>query len=264
MVLRNSMTPELLREDHGKVCVLTLNRPGARNALSDSLLASLQAAFTNIKDDPAIHVVVLNANGPGFCAGHDLKEVLGKEKHGQFEDLFDRCTAVMQAIKQLPQPVIAAVNGVATAAGCQLVATCDLAVASEDALFGTPGVNIGLWCSTPMVAVSRAVNQKAAMEMLLTGDMIDAESAVRHGLVNRVVPHDALMEETMALAERIASKSRLVVGLGKQAFYKQGEMELGDAYAYASKVMTHNMLKADAAEGIGAFVEKRQPIWSNS
>jgi enoyl-CoA hydratase/carnithine racemase len=212
MVLRNSMTPELLREDHGKVCVLTLNRPGARNALSDSLLASLQAAFTNIKDDPAIHVVVLNANGPGFCAGHDLKEVLGK----------------------------------------------------EDALFGTPGVNIGLWCSTPMVAVSRAVNQKAAMEMLLTGDMIDAESAVRHGLVNRVVPHDALMEETMALAERIASKSRLVVGLGKQAFYKQGEMDLDDAYAYASKVMTHNMLKADAAEGIGAFVEKRQPIWSNS
>lgn len=263
MLLRNFASQDLLREDLGKIALLTLNRPEARNALSDSLLAALQAALDDLRDDPAIHVVVLRANGPGFCAGHDLKEILAKPDPDDIDDLLLRCTAVMTAIKEMPQPVIAAVHGVATAAGCQLVATCDLAVASEEARFGTPGVNIGLWCSTPMVAVSRAVSQKAAMEMLLTGDTIDAESALRFGLVNRVVPHAALMQETMALAEKIASKSRLVVGLGKGAFYRQSEMNTADAYDYARDVMLHNIHKEDATEGMGAFVEKRAPRWRN-
>jgi enoyl-CoA hydratase/carnithine racemase len=263
MVLRNAAAQDLLREDLGKIALLTLNRPEARNALSHSLLAALQANLRDIKDDPNIHVVVLRANGPSFCSGHDLKELLAHPEREFCEELLGQCTATMKAIKDLPQPVIAAVHGVATAAGCQLVATCDLAVASERARFGTPGVNIGLWCSTPMVAVSRSVGPKAAMEMLLTGDLIDADHALRVGLLNRVVPHDSLMDETLALAEKIASKSRLVVGLGKEAFYRQTEMEIADAYSYARDVMVHNMLKDDASEGIGAFVQKRVPVWSN-
>tara|TARA_R110002073_G_scaffold29461_7_gene92762 strand:+ start:1365 stop:2159 length:795 start_codon:yes stop_codon:yes gene_type:complete len=264
MALRNSDAQDLLREDHGKIAVLTLNRPDARNALSESLLASMQTALDDLKDDPAIHVVVLRGEGPGFCSGHDLKELAGSRDASYFESLLARCSKMMTTIKQLPQPVIAAVHGIATAAGAQLVATCDLAIASNDARFATPGTNIGLWCSTPMVAVSRSVSQKAAMEMLLTGDLIDADTAFRFGLINRVVPQKSLMDEVMALAEKLAAKSRLVLGLGKEAFYRQGEMDIADAYAYASDVMVHNMMKKDAVEGIDAFLNKRQPVWSNS
>jgi len=263
MILRNSGPQELLREDVGKVALLTLNRAEARNALSESLLSEMLAALEEIRKDGSIHVVVLRATGPAFSAGHDLKEVITNRDREFYERLFAKCTEAMTAIQELPQPVIAAVQGVATAAGCQLVATCDLAIASDQARFATPGVNIGLWCSTPMVAVSRAVSQKAAMEMLLTGDLIDAPTAQSFGLINRVVPHDSLMDETMALAEKIANKSRLVVGLGKEAFYRQAEMKRDDAYAYATEIMTHNVLKDDAAEGIGAFVEKRDPSWTN-
>ncbi len=216
-----------------------------------------------IRDNTEIHVVVLRANGPGFCAGHDIREVLDNHDRDYYDALFARCSRMMTTIKELPVPVIGAVQGTAMGAGAQLVANCDLVVASDEARFATPGVNIGLWCSTPMVAVSRSVGQKAAMEMLLTGDMIDAETALRFGLVNRVVPHEALMDETMTLAEKIASRSRLVVGLGKEAFYRQSEMELADAYRYASDVMSHNMMKDDALEGLNAFLEKRQPRWSN-
>jgi enoyl-CoA hydratase/carnithine racemase len=263
MPLRNAATQDLLREDIGRIALLTLNRPEARNALSGALVDALKRELDQIRDDASVHVVVLRATGPVFSAGHDLKEVLANRCPDFYADLFERCTGTMTAIKTLPQPVIAAVQGVATAAGCQLVAMCDLAVASEQARFGTPGVNIGLWCSTPMVALSRAVNRKAAMEMLLTGDLFDAEDALRFGLVNKVVPHDELMAETMALAAKIAAKSRLVVGLGKEAFYRQDEMDMADAYRYAADVMAHNILKDDAAEGIGAFVQKRQPAWTN-
>lgn len=264
MVLRNDAIDVLLREDLGKVAVLTLNRPEARNALSEDMLSSLQNALDEVRDNTSVHVVVLRANGPGFCAGHDIREVLDNHNREYYDALLAQCTAMMTSLKQLPVPVIAAVQGSAMGAGAQLAATCDLVVASEAARFATPGVNIGLWCSTPMVAVSRSVGQKAAMEMLLTGDMIDAEAAQRFGLVNRVVPHDSLMDETMALAEKIASRSRLVVGLGKEAFYRQREMELADAYSYTSDVMAHNMMKDDAVEGLNAFLEKRQPGWTNS
>ena len=264
MSLQNSPARELLREDHGKVAILTLNRPNARNALSQSLLDALQKELDELRDDMSIHVVVLKAEGPAFCSGHDLKELSSTRDPDYFDDLLVRCTRMMTSIKQLPQPVIASVHGVASAAGAQLVATCDLAIASEEARFATPGVNIGLWCSTPMVAVSRSVGQKAAMEMLLTGDLFDADSALQFGLVNRVVPAADLDKEVMALADKLASKSRLVLGLGKEAFYRQGEMDVADAYAYASDVMVHNIMKNDAVEGIGAFLQKRQPVWSNN
>jgi len=264
MALRNDASDVLLREDLGKVALLTLNRPEARNALSEELLSALQGALDQIRDNTDLNVVILKASGPGFCAGHDIREVLDNRSRDYYDSLFAQCTAVMTAIKQLPVPVIAAVQGSAMGAGAQLAATCDLVVASTKARFATPGVNIGLWCSTPSVAVSRSVGQKAAMEMLLTGDMIDADTAQRYGLVNRVVPHEALMDETMALAEKIASRSRLVVGLGKEAFYRQSEMDIADAYRYTSDVMAHNMLKDDAVEGLNAFLEKRQPGWTNS
>lgn len=264
MALRNDASDVLLREDLGKIALLTLNRPEARNALSEDLLSALQAALDEIRDNTAVHVVVLRANGPGFCAGHDIREVLDNRDRAYYDALFAQCAAMMTSIKQLPVPVIAAVQGSAMGAGAQLAATCDLVIASEAARFATPGVNIGLWCSTPMVAVSRSVGQKAAMEMLLTGDMIDAEAAMRFGLVNRIVPVEALMDETMAMAEKIASRSRLVVGLGKEAFYRQSEMDLAEAYRYTSDVMVHNMLKDDAAEGLNAFLEKRQPEWTNN
>lgn len=263
MALHNGGANDLLREDRGKVAILTMNRPQARNALSESLLSALQAELDQIKDDAAIHVVVLRGEGPGFCAGHDLREVSATRSRAYYEWLLAKCTQVMETIKALPQPVIAAVHGIATAAGAQLAATCDMVVAADDARFATPGVNIGLWCSTPMVAVSRSVNQKAAMEMLLTGDLYDAETAQRFGLVNRVVPAASLLDEAMALADKIAAKSRLVISLGKEAFYRQGEMDRSDAYRYAADVMTHNLLKEDAAEGIEAFIEKREPKWRN-
>ena len=252
---------ELLRHDEGAVAWLTLNRPAARNALSVPLMSALDAALDLVEADLSIRVAVIAGAGPAFCAGHDLKEVRGADRPA-LEALFARCSRLMQRITTLRVPVIARVHGIATAAGCQLVATCDLAVAAETARFATPGVNIGLFCSTPMVALSRAVGRKAAMEMLLTGDMIGAADAVRHGLINRAVPDSGLDAEVRDLAARIAAKSRTVVGLGKGAFYRQAEMPLADAYAYASGVMVQNMAEPDAAEGIDAFLQKRAPVWA--
>ena len=258
----------LLREAIGPIAIVTLNRPQARNSLSEDLLAALSAELAAIAGDPGVRAVVLAANGPAFCAGHDMRELLARRAdpdggRAYFAQLMDQCCAVMLAIVRLPQPVIAAVQGAATAAGCQLVATCDLAVASAAAGFCTPGVNIGLFCSTPMVALSRDVSRKHAMEMLLTGDTISADEAKRIGLVNRVVARGQEREEAIALARKIASKSAATVKLGKEAFYAQNEMNLADAYRYASRVMTENMMMHDAAEGIGAFLEKRNPAWED-
>ncbi|MBC6439638.1 MAG: enoyl-CoA hydratase [Rhodospirillales bacterium] len=252
----------LLRDDAKGVARLTLNRPKQRNALSVGLMAALQDELDAIAADRAIHVVTIAGNGPTFCAGHDLKEIRANPGRGNYDDLFAQCSQLMTSIVTLPKPVIAQVHGIATAAGCQLVATCDLAVATTDARFATPGVNIGLFCSTPMVALSRNVARKQAMEMLLTGDMADAESAKAMGLVNRVVDADALADETLALARQIASKSPLTLAVGKEAFYRQLEMPLDDAYLYASTVMAENMMARDAEEGIDAFLEKRQPTWT--
>jgi len=249
----------------GAVLRLTMNRARARNALSRAMMSALQDAFdAAARDDSG--VIVLAAEGPAFCAGHDLKEMtaLRSESDGgraAFAAIFAQCSKLMQTIVHHPKPVIAEVQGIATAAGCQLVASCDLAVASESAQFATPGVNIGLFCSTPMVALSRNVSRKHAMEMLLTGELISADDAERLGLVNRVVAPDVLVSETMELAELIASKPRATVKTGKEAFYRQLEMPLTEAYDYASRVMTENMLHAEASEGICAFVEKREPKW---
>jgi enoyl-CoA hydratase/carnithine racemase len=258
------MTDILLRHGDGNIATLTLNRPAARNALSIGLMEALDAALAAIADDRSVHVVILAANGPAFCAGHDLREMRATPTRAAYEAVFALCSRLMQRIVRLPKPVIAEVQGVATAAGCQLVASADLAVAADTARFATPGVDIGLFCSTPMVALSRAVGRKAAMEMLLTGDMVPAGRARELGLVNRVVPPDGLRDATMALAAQIAAKSPLTVAIGKQAFYRQAEMDLGAAYDYASEVMTRNMLARDAAEGIDAFLGKRQPRWSGT
>ena len=260
--------PVLLREDVGEIAVLTLNRPEARNSLSDELLAALSHALAATGADRSVRVVVLAANGPAFCAGHDLKELTAHRSapdrgREHFHHVMDTCSAMMQAIVRLPKPVIAAVGGTATAAGCQLVASCDLAIASTAASFATPGVDIGLFCSTPMVALSRNVAPKHAMEMLLTGEAVSAEEARRIGLVNRVVPAGREREEAMALAREIASKSALTVKIGKEAFYRQLEMNLADAYAYAARTMVENMLARDAEEGIGAFIEMRSPQWQD-
>ena len=256
----------LLREDQGAIAILTLNRPKARNALSDALLAALQDAIDEIAQSKTIHVAVLKAHGSVFCAGHDLKEISSHRAEadgGQayFADLFARCSKLMQSIVRCPKPIIAAVEMTATAAGTQLVASCDLAVAGEDARFCTPGVNIGLFCSTPMVALSRNVGRKQAMEMLLLGDMIDAQQAVDFGLVNRAVPTEDVVAEAMGMAEQIAAKSPATVAIGKEAFYAQVERPLADAYDYAGKAMLENMLHADSQEGISAFLEKRDPKW---
>ena len=258
----------LLREDKDGIAVLTLNRPAARNSLSEALLESLGDALTAIAHERAVRAVVLAANGPAFSAGHDLKELNARRSdddrgRSYFKHIMGLCSGVMQQIVMLPQPVIAAVQATATAAGCQLVASCDLAVASHAAKFATPGVNIGLFCSTPMVALSRNVSRKHAMEMLLTGDMISADDALRIGLVNRVVAAGHEHKEAMKLAEKIAAKSALTVKTGKEAFYRQAEMPLADAYKYASEVMVENMLARDAEEGIGAFIEKRPPTWED-
>jgi enoyl-CoA hydratase/carnithine racemase len=260
--------PVLLREDAGEVAVLTLNRPQARNSLSEELMAALSDALAKIATDRSVRVVVLAASGSVFCAGHDLKELTAHRSapdrgREYFRHVMDSCSAMMQAIVRLPKPVIAAVNGTATAAGCQLVASCDLAVASTAASFATPGVDIGLFCSTPMVALSRNVAPKHAMEMLLTGEAVSAEAAQRIGLINRVVPAGREREEALALAREIAAKSALTVKIGKEAFYRQLEMNLADAYAYASQTMVENMLARDAEEGIGAFLEKRSPQWQD-
>ncbi|WP_395678772.1 enoyl-CoA hydratase [Inquilinus sp.] len=254
-------TAILLRQDADGVAVLTLNRPAARNALSLALMLALETELQAIRQDESVKVVVLAAAGPAFCAGHDLKELRADPGREHYEHIFAQCSALMLAITRLPKPVIAQVQGMATAAGCQLVATCDLAVAAAEARFATPGVNIGLFCSTPMVALSRAVGRKPAMEMLLTGEAVTADRARELGLVNRVVPADQLAGETMALAGRIADKSPLTLAIGKQAFYEQAELGLQAAYEYASEVMVRNMLARDAEEGIDAFLTKRPPVW---
>lgn len=260
--MTESQEPILLREVRDGLAILTLNRPKARNSLSTDLMAAIEGELENLQRlRNEVYVVILRGNGPAFCAGHDLKEMRRDPREEVFASLFAQCARVMTGIVRLPQPVIAEVHGIATAAGCQLVASCDLAVAARTARFATPGVNIGLFCSTPMVALSRNVGRKAAMEMLLTGDLVDAERAAVLGLVNRVVEPDALSAETEALAQQIASKSPLTVRIGKEAFYRQLEMGLDEAYAFTGKVMTQNMLTKDAEEGIDAFLEKRSPTW---
>jgi len=259
----------LLREDFaGGIAVLTLNRPQTRNSLSEAMLEALGDALTAIAHDRTVRAVVLAANGPAFCSGHDLKELSAHRAdadrgRGYFKHIMTACSTMMQQIVALPQPVIAAVQATATAAGCQLVASCDLAVASRDAKFATPGVNLGLFCSTPMVALSRNVARKHAMEMLLTGEMIAADEAKRIGLVNTVVAPGHERNAALALAKKIAAKSAVTVKIGKEAFYRQLEMPLADAYSYASEVMVENMLARDAEEGIGAFIEKREPKWED-
>jgi enoyl-CoA hydratase/carnithine racemase len=260
--------PVLLRERDGDVAVLVLNRPSARNSLSEALLAELSAAFADIAADRTVRAVVVAANGPAFSAGHDLKELTARRSDADrgrayFSTIMTMCSAMMQQIVNLPQPVIAAVQGPASAAGCQLVASCDLAIASEAAKFATPGVDIGLFCSTPMVALSRNVARKHAMEMLLTGEMISAEDAARIGLINRVVPAGQERAAALALARQIASKSSHTVKIGKEGFYRQAEMGLAEAYDYVSQVMVENLLSADAEEGICAFIEKRDPTWED-
>src|SRR3954471_1771685 len=258
--------PVLLRENVGPIAVLTLNRPAARNSLSEAMIAGLHAALNELRDDAGVRAVVIAANGPAFSAGHDMKELTARRTDADrgrayFAETMNACSAMMQAIVQLPKPVVAAVQGIATAAGCQLVASCDLAVASEAAGFATPGVDIGLFCSTPMVALSRNVPRKQAMEMLLTGEPVSAETARNIGLVNRVVPAGTEREAAIALAQQVALKSAYTVKLGKEAFYRQAEMSLAEAYRYAAEVMTENMMARDAEEGIGAFIEKRTPTW---
>jgi enoyl-CoA hydratase/carnithine racemase len=251
----------LLRSDAAGICTLTLNRPAQRNALSIALMETIIAELDRIKGDASVRVVIITGAGPSFCSGHDLKELRADPSRAHYEKTFKLCAAMMQRIIALPHPVIAAVHGIATAAGCQLVATCDLAVAAEEAHFATPGVNIGLFCSTPMVALSRAVPRKQAMEMLLTGDPIDAPTAMRLGLVNRLAPTPQVMEEALALAAEIVAKSPFTLKIGKQAFYRQAELGLAEAYDYASQVMTENMMALDAQEGIDAFLGKRKPEW---
>src|SRR3954447_23815262 len=258
----------LLRENSGPVAVLTLNRPAARNSLSETLLAMLGDELSSISTDTSVRAVVLAANGPAFCAGHDLKELTGRRSdpdggRAYFQHIMTTCSAMMQQIVMLPQPVIAAVQGIASAAGCQLVASCDLAVASAKAGFATPGVDIGLFCSTPMVALSRNVSRKHAMQMLLTGDIIAAEKAAAIGLVNEVVPAGHERARAIEMAQQFASKSSHVIGIGKAAFYRQIELPLAEAYDYASKVMTENMMARDAEEGICAFIDKRDPTWED-
>ncbi len=251
------------RNARGGVLRLTLNRPEARNALSIALMTALIEALGRAARDSETRVVVIAGAGPAFCAGHDLRELRQDRRREAYQHIFALCSELMLTIVRLPKPVIAEVHGVATAAGCQLVATCDLAVAAEEARFATPGVDIGLFCSTPMVALSRAVGRKAAMEMLLTGDLIDAAAARALGLVNRVVPREGLREAVDALAGQIAGKSSFVVKIGKEAFYRQAELDLAGAYRYAAEVMTTNMLAEDAGEGIDAFLGKRAPIWQD-
>jgi enoyl-CoA hydratase/carnithine racemase len=261
-------SPVLLRETLGSIAVLTLNRPASRNSLSERLIAELHAALKEIHDDTSVRAVVIAANGPAFSAGHDMKELTARRTDADrgrayFAQMMNSCSAMMQAIMQLPKPVVAAVQGVATAAGCQLVASCDLAIASEAATFATPGVDIGLFCSTPMVALSRNVPRKQAMEMLLTGEPVPAARARDIGLVNRVVAAGTERDAAIALAQKVALKSAYTIKLGKAAFYRQAEMSLADAYRYAAEVMTENMMARDAEEGIGAFIEKREPKWQD-
>ena len=250
----------ILFEQDGPIASVTMNRPEKRNALSLDHMQELIDCLKAIGKGKEAQIVVLAGNGPAFCAGHDLSEMVGRDPDF-YRHLFDVCCELMETIQEIPQPVIAQVHGVATAAGCQLAATCDLVVASEEARFATPGVKIGLFCSTPMVALSRSVGQKKSMEMLLTGEFISAEEALAEGLVNKVVPAEELGSQTRALAEKIAEASPLVVGVGKQAFYRQLDMSTEQSYAYTKEVMSFNASFADAQEGICAFLEKRKPEW---
>jgi len=260
--------PVLLRERDGDVAVLVMNRPKSRNSLSEAMLIALSEALREIAGDRTVRAVVMAANGPAFSAGHDLKELTARRTDADggrayFQRIMTSCSDMMQQIVTLPQPVIACVQGVATAAGCQLVASCDLAIASSAARFATPGVDIGLFCSTPMVALSRNVSRKHAMEMLLTGDMISAEDAYRMGLVNRVVPAGEERKGALDFAHHIAGKSAHTVKIGKEGFYRQAEMGLADAYRYVAQVMVENLMARDAREGLAAFIEKREPKWED-
>ncbi len=253
--------PLVLRGDAGGVATLTLNRPNQRNALSISLMSALEDEVAKISRDDTVRAVVIGANGPAFCAGHDLKEIRANPGRQNYEALFAQCSRLMLSITRLKQPVIARVHALATAAGCQLVATCDLAVAARSSWFATPGVNIGLFCSTPMVALSRNVGRKQAMEMLLTGERVEADQAMQWGLINKVVDDDQLDGAVKEMTDKIISKSPLTLAIGKEAYYRQLDLNIEDAYAYASKTMTRNMLARDAEEGIDAFIEKRDPTW---
>ncbi len=250
----------ILFERDGEVAYVTMNRPEKRNALSLAHMRELISCLEAVKEDREVSVVILRGEGPAFCAGHDLSEMVGRTPDF-YRELFDVCTQLMTSIQSLPQPVIAQVHGVATAAGCQLAATCDLVAASEEARFATPGVRIGLFCSTPMVALSRSVGQKKSLEMLLTGEFLSAKEARAEGLVNKVVPAGGLEDATRELADKICEASPLVVGVGKQAFYRQLEMPVEQAYAYTKEVMSFNATFADAQEGMCAFLEKRDPEW---
>ena len=252
---------QLLVELDGTTAIVTLNRPQQRNALSLELMQELIACLSEIENNPGVRAIILAAAGPAYCSGHDLREMVGCSID-EYRHIFDVCTELMQKIQSIPQPVIAEVQGIATAAGCQLVATCDLAIASDQASFATPGVRIGLFCSTPMVAVSRAIGRKRALEMLLTGETIDAAKAAGWGLVNNVVPASQLREATRKLAARIAESSAFTVGIGKRAFYEQIDLDQPKAYGFTKEVMTANALAADAQEGISAFLDKRAACWS--
>jgi len=259
----------LLREDRGPIAHLTLNRPDARNALSEELMSDLQSKIDGISPSPSIRVIVIAGNGPVFCAGHDIRQMENRRSDADggkayFEARFKQSSMLMQSIIRCPKPVIAAVEGTATAAGCQLVATCDLAVAGEDAKFCTPGVHIGLFCSSPAVAIARNVGRKRAMEMLLLGEMISAKDAREFGLVNRLVPEARVLEEALNMANLIASKSLPVIAMGKQAFYEQFDPGLAKSYDRATRAMVENMMLEDAREGLGAFLEKRAPNWRDA
>ena len=266
--MANGQKDLVLEELENGVMRLILNDEKRRNALSENMLDTLHEKIMESAKNPKIRVVIISAKGPVFCAGHDLKEITQARDYKDdgiiyFQNLFDKCSEVMKGIVTNPKPVIAEVNGIATAAGCQLVASCDLAIASDASKFATPGVNIGLFCSTPMVALTRNVNKKDAMKMLLTGEMIDAVEAKRISLINDYFNEDELSKEVMELANKISSKPMMTVHNGKHAFYKQYEMNLSDAYKYTSKVMASNALSEDAKEGIGSFLEKRTPNWKN-
>jgi enoyl-CoA hydratase/carnithine racemase len=250
----------LVRQD-GPAARITLNRPAQRNALSLELMHEVTATLDRLGEDPSVRVIVIEGAGPAFCAGHDLSEMVGQDL-AFYQRTFDVCTEMMAAVHRAPQPVIARVHGIATAAGCQLVATCDLAIAAEEARFATPGVKIGLFCSTPMVPLSRAIGRKRALEMLLTGTAIDAATALEWGLVNRVVPAAALDDSVAELVDAIARSSSLTVAIGKEAFYQQVDLDEPRAYDLTKTVMSMNMLAADAQEGICAFLEKREPNWT--
>lgn len=251
----------LIREDENGISTLTLNRPRQYNALSSAMLSELQAALDDISADDRIRVVIIAANGKAFCAGHDLKEMRSHEDQAFHQDLFSQCSAMMLTMKQMPQPVIAQVNGIATAAGCQLVANCDLAIATTNSRFAVSGINVGVFCATPAVPLSRNIPRKQALQMLLTGDFISAEQAQAYGLINEVVNEDELQQSTMDLAHKIAAKSSLAIKTGKQMFYRQLSMDMSEAYTFASEKMACNMNSEDAREGIDAFIEKRTPQW---